>query len=286
MGLKIAFEKTLRKKFIADLCSEDNKAVFFERIVIPLLSKISGVEGFETWVKTFDNKNIAKQEDLQAMFKHLGLSVKLHWNVAPNKQNIFVFNHPTGLLEGLFMQQVVQYFNLRGKVLADETLFAINVTKDITIPLSIRSENDGSQFGQLRNLKREIKSGQSLIICPSANVSKKDFFENKIVEYEWNIGFLELSKSNSLDIIPCYIDAELTLLFYMFRYIYKDASSLILFKECTSFLKRNNGNIIDIYIGDSISHETVDISEDTANKFRELCQSLKFKTYNNNIIKP
>ena len=138
MSLKSLFEKTLRKKFIADLPPEDNKAVFFERIVIPLLSKISGVEDYENWAKKFYIKNVAKQEDLQDVFKDLGLRVRLHWNVPPGKQSAFVFNHPTGPLEGLFVQQVVQHFNLNGKLLGDEIMSAVDTIKDVYIPLSVR----------------------------------------------------------------------------------------------------------------------------------------------------
>lgn len=291
MSLKKIFEKNLREKLVNNIPSSDIRSILFERVALPILTKISGVSEYEEWSKQFNDKNASKQDDLNDVMKKLGLKVRLHWNESEedtDKQNMFIFNHPTGPLEAIFAQYVVQHMGLKGKIIGDEILSEIELIKDCYIPLSIRSgeNSSGRKLAQLRNLKREVRLGHSLIIFPSGAVSKKDIFNQQILEYDWQTGFLELSKSNLLNLIPCYIDARLSLRYYIVKYINKDMSSLILFRECLDFLKRNNGNIIDVYIGKQIHHNSFDVTNENASKFQSICEALKFKLYNNKIVKP
>jgi putative hemolysin len=286
MGITNVLKKTLRETLMPNVKSGSLKSIAFEKIGLPLLVNLSGAEEYEKRCDAFAKRSIANPEDLQYVFKELGINVRIHWNVAPTKQSLFTFNHPTGPTDGIFVQQIVQHFGLQGKVLGDEVMAEVEQIKDAYIPISIRSDNSHKRLAQLRNLKREVRSGQSLILFPAGSVSKMDWVHRIIEEYPWETGFLELAKSNSLDIIPCYIDIGLSNKYYMTKSIYADLSSLILFREGVKLIDSQKGKTIDIYVGDPTSYNNVECNERFAKKFKNECELLKFQSYDNEVVKP
>lgn len=281
MGLKIEFEKTMREKFIGDFVDpSSNKGIFLERVFLPLLAKISGVANYEKICdEKLSNLSVANPEDLNVIFKNLNLNSKIYLNKFDlNKQYIVVCNHPTGPLDGLFIQKVFHILGIKGKLLGDDIMTGLKQMKDAYIGLSTRIGGK-SRISQLRALKKEIKNGHSLALFPAGSVSHFDLKQKKICEYKWNLGFIEIAKSNNLDILPVYIDANLSVWHYFFKFIYSDIASLRLFRESKKFIDRNQGNYINIYIGNPIEVSDLDATKENASKIQNICENLKYQTY-------
>ena len=281
MGLKTAFEKTLSEKFIGTSDRSSSKSILVERVLIPLLTKFSGVEDYE---EICDEKllglSASKADDLEEIFNRLRFNVSIHSNTHTdlNAQYIIVSNHPTGPLEGIFIQKIFNQLGLRGKTMGDDIMSGVAQMKDAYLGISTRV-NGKSRISQLRAIKKEISSGLSLGLFPAGSVSHFDFKNLRVKESEWHPGFIEMAKSNNLDILPVFIDTNLSVLYYFFKLVYSDISSLRLFKESRKFIDRNKGKYINIYIGNPIEISNLESTKENAFKIQEICENLKYQAY-------
>ncbi len=278
MSLSEEFEKTLFEKFKTGNKNIDN---IFILNFIKILKNISGVKNYEEICNTLlKNLSIAKENDL--IFDRLELKPIVYLSEIKDlkQQYIVVSNHPTGPLEGIFIQKIFKSIGLNGKIMGDDIMSGIEQLKDSYIGISIRVDGK-SRIAQLRKIKKEISNGISLALFPAGSVSYFDLKEMKITDYEWEPGFIEMAKSNKLDILPVYIDANLSILHYVFKHIYPDLSSLRLFKEGINFMNKNKGKTIDLYIGNPISYSDVESTHEDAQKIKEICENLMFQSYKN-----
>ena len=168
---KIRFRTELKKIFL--LRNKNRiKEFIFEKLALPILERISGIDPFLEWIQQCGVAG--NPDDLNKNFSKLGTKTNFHYNVSPTTKSIFVFNHPTGLFEYAFIQRTVQFFGLKGCVLGDEVVESVPFVKGTYIPLDIRTKDPVKKKNQLNNIKNHIESGQSLIIFPAGAVSNKN----------------------------------------------------------------------------------------------------------------
>lgn len=276
MSLSEEFTKTLSERF-------KTKNNFLNKVLnitlVKLLKKISGVEMYQQICDTkLKGLFVAEPKDLDLLFKNLDFKTSVYYNPIESKQYLIVSNHPTGPLEGVFIQKIFHTINIKGKLMGDDIMSGVEQMKDAYIGVSIRVDGK-SRIAQLRAIKKEIKNGISLALFPAGSVSHFDLKQRKICDYEWDIGFIEMAKSNNLDILPVFIDANLSLTHYILKEIYSDISSLRLFRESKKFLDRNKGKEIEIYIGNPISSKDIEANKESAQKIQKICENLKYQSY-------
>lgn len=280
MSLSEEFEKTLFEKFKTGNEKLDH---IIKATLIKLLKNISGVDMYQKICdETFCGLSITNSNDLDKIFERLKFKPVVYSNDIENmnKQYIVVSNHPTGPLEGIFIQKIFDTIGLQGKLMGDDVMSGVHQMKDVYIGLSIRSDGK-SRIAQLRKIKKEILNGFSLALFPAGAVSHFSLKDKKITDYEWQPGFIEMAKSNNLDILPIYIDANLSIFHYLFKELYEDISSLRLFRESKMFVDRNNGKTVELYIGQPIKSSELESTFEDAQKIKEICENLMFQSYKN-----
>jgi len=278
MSLSEEFEKTLFEKFKT---GNEKLNLIIKATLIKALKNISGVEMYQKICdEMLNGLLVTKPKDLDEIFERLQFKPIVYSNPIKdmNKQYIVVSNHPTGPLEGVFIQKIFNSIGLRGKLVGDDIMCGVDQMKDAYIGLSVRVDGK-SRIAQLRAIKKEITNGLSLALFPSGSVSYFSLKDKKITDYEWQPGFIEMAKSNNLDILPVYIDANLSILHYIFKEIYSDISSLRLFRESLSFINRNSGKTIEFYIGQPIKLSELESTHEDAQKVKEICENLMFQSY-------
>ena len=265
-SLKEPFEKTLK-----DLVGSN-------KFVLYLLEKISGVDPFGEWISAYDS--VSTKENIECFFKSIDTNVKVHWNIPPEKQCIFAFNHPTGPFDGMFVHKTIHTFNLKAKLIGEEIMGTLDVLRDCYIPISFRSKNKKQNIIEIVN--NEIKKGYSIALFPGGTVAKKENLFNGINEYPWKKGVLRFAKENNLQIVPCFTDAELSLPFYLFKKIHSDLATLILFRENLKAVKKYMGKTVNIYVGDPILHENIEVTDEYVRSLQNICENLKYQVYTHN----
>lgn len=282
MSISKKFTEVLNEKFKTNNSLLNN---VIDKTLINVLKKISGVDLFEQICnEKLNGLSLTNAEDLKVVFERLDIKPIVYSNNTQNlgKQYIIVCNHPTGPLDGVMIQKICASIGLKGKIIGDDIMSGVKELHDSYIGLSIRVDGK-SKVSQLREMKKQIKSGISVAIFPSGSVSHFDIKKLKICEYEWQPGFIEIAKSNNLDILPVYIDANLSFMHYLFKDIYSDISSLRLFMESKNFIDKNKGKTIDLFIGEPISTKDLESTLDNAQKIKDICENLMFESYENTI---
>jgi len=172
-------------------------------------------------------------EFIDAVLKHLNVSYKvIHReieNVPALGKVIIVANHPLGALDALTLIQMVCSVRTdkKVKIVANKMLSSIPQLKEFLISVDNMNEKVSKQA--LRQIDLALQAEEAVIFFPSGEVSRAGFFGLK--EGGWKGGFIKFAKRNSTPILPIYIKARNSSLFYAASWVYKPLGTLLLSHE-------------------------------------------------------
>ncbi|KZN37687.1 GNAT family N-acyltransferase [Pseudoalteromonas luteoviolacea] len=140
---------------------------------------------------------------------------------------VIVANHPIGSLDALALIKVLAKARPDLKVVANRMLMSITPMHSLLLPVDNLS--NASRKQELANIQKHLKSEGALLIFPAGEVSRLS--PTGIKDCKWNSGFLRMAKKANCPILPIYIKAKNSPLFYGTSMIYKPLASLLLVKE-------------------------------------------------------
>ncbi|CAM4254178.1 lysophospholipid acyltransferase family protein [Pseudoalteromonas byunsanensis] len=161
---------------------------------------------------------------------------------------VIVANHPIGSLDALALIRVITKVRPDLKVVANRMLMSITPMHSLLLPVDNLSGT--SQKQELANIQEHLKQEGALLIFPAGEVSRLS--PTGIKDCKWNSGFLRMAKKANCPILPVYIKAKNSPLFYGTSMIYKPLASLLLVKEM--FKQRQKS--LEFEIGASIPPES------------------------------
>jgi 1-acyl-sn-glycerol-3-phosphate acyltransferase len=198
-----------------------------------------------------NHKNKNGLDFIDAVLHHLNVSYKvIHReveNIPAIGKVIVVANHPLGALDALSLIQMVcsVRHNKKVKIVANKMLSAIPQLKEFII--GVDNFNDKLSRDSLRQIDKALQSEEVVIFFPSGEVSRVGLLGQK--EASWKGGFVKFAKRNSAPIVPVFIKAKNSSLFYAASWIYKPLGTLLLGHEI--FAARNQ--IFDFRVGELIN---------------------------------
>lgn len=218
-------------------------------------------------------KKIAHQDDLNELFASAPGKKNLdfidvcmkYFNITCNvvglenlpqdgRRLIFVCNHPQGALEAICIAKVLGYkYDGKLKFYANEFLTLIEPLKEMFLPI-YKHRNQSRENIQM--IKDFYKSDNHLVLFPAGITAQK--CGNKIMDSEWNKGFVKAAIVNQRDVVPLYFQAQNSDLFYRIENFRRFIHSKINF-EIALFVDeifKQKGNTFTLYIGNSICFET------------------------------
>lgn len=161
---------------------------------------------------------------------------------------IIVANHPIGSLDALALIKVLSTVRPDLKVVANRMLMSVEPMRDLLLPVDNLSGM--SKKIELNNIHQHLKNEGTLLIFPAGEVSRLS--PTGIKDCKWNSGFLRMAKKANCPILPIFIKAKNSPLFYGTSIIYKPLASLLLVKEM--FKQRQKS--LEFEIGASIPPES------------------------------
>lgn len=210
-------------------------------------------------------------EFIESVMSYLNISYKTIQNQLENIPTmgkvIIVANHPLGALDALSMIHMVHSIreDKKVKIVANKILSSIPQLKEFLIPVD--NMNDKLSKHALKEIDAALQREEAVIFFPSGEVSRKGMFGIK--EGSWKSGFIKFAKRNHTPILPVYIRAKNSKLFYTLSSIYKPLGTLLLSHEM--FAARDQ--IFDITIGKIVSDKV--LSDFTASNKRHAQQFRK-----------
>ncbi|MHB8100481.1 MAG: lysophospholipid acyltransferase family protein, partial [Sulfuricurvum sp.] len=207
----------------------------------------------ENSINHFMEKHKAKSglEFIDAVLVHLNVSYKvIHReveNIPAIGKVIVVANHPLGALDALALIQMICSVrqDKKVKIVANKMLGSISQLSEFII--GVDNFNDRLSRDSLRKIDQALQSEEVVIFFPSGEVSRVGLFGQK--EAKWKGGFVKFAKRNSAPIVPIFIKAKNSSLFYAASWIYKPLGTLLLGHEI--FAARNQ--IFDFRVGELIN---------------------------------
>lgn len=123
---------------------------------------------------------------------------------------VVVANHPSGLVDGMVMAEMVNRVRSDFKILTRSLLTGIPEVEEFMIPVPFPHEDNARELGlQMRDeTMKQLKAGGVIIIFPAGKVAMSEGWWGKAVEAEWNVFTHKIVRSTGATILPIYFSGQ------------------------------------------------------------------------------
>lgn len=161
---------------------------------------------------------------------------------------ICVANHPIGSLDSLVLLKAFLDVRSDVKIVANDIITNLDFMKNYILPINLYKNS--FQRNNILSIEKALEEEKAIIIFPAAEVSRLKWY--KVKDSKWRNGAVYYAQKYNSPILPVFIDAKNSPLFYFISLFSKRLSMLLLVHEL--FNKKNK--TIRIIIGDVISAKT------------------------------
>lgn len=161
-------------------------------------------------------------------------------NIPSEGKLICVANHPIGSLDSLSLIKLIYDVRPDVKIIANDILSNIENISDLIIPFKLDSKK--IQRNNIASIGESLLNEQAVIIFPAAEVSRLKYF--KVIDNQWHKGAVHFSKKYQAPILPVFIKANNSFLFYAVSAFHKNFSRILLSHEL--FNKKNKNIFIKV----------------------------------------
>ena len=123
---------------------------------------------------------------------------------------VVVANHPSGLVDGMVMAEMVCRVRSDFKILTRSLLTGIPEVEEFMIPVPFPHEDNARALGlQMRDeTMAHLKAGGVIILFPAGKVAMSEGFWGPAVEAEWNVFTHKIVRSSGATILPMYFPGQ------------------------------------------------------------------------------
>lgn len=228
-----------------------------EREINAFLHEHNGNRGLDFIDRIFDYFNFS-----------YSVSQRDRSNIPAQGRVVIVANHPIGSLDGLALIRLVSDIRKDVKIIANDMLMAFEPLHELLLPIDNMTRAAYKQ--SYKNILQSLNDEQAVIIFPAGEVSRVT--PKGIRDGKWQAGFLHFARKTQSPILPIFVSAKNSLLFYSASILFKPLSTALLAHEM--FNKKSA--VIKFQIGEMIPHQALD-SGQLADKF--LIKRLKKHLY-------
>ncbi len=169
-------------------------------------------------------------------------------NIPATGRVVIIANHPLGALDALSLIDLVKSVRSDIKVVANDILMQIPQLKSILI--SVDAFGSKITKESIHKVYDALDNEEVVIIFPSGEVSRAR--PNGVRDTRWNKGFLNFALKKNAPILPIYIKAKNSTLFYTLSSINKRLSTVLLAHEMFS----QKSKTLEFKIGEVIAYKS------------------------------
>ncbi|MBA4251712.1 MAG: GNAT family N-acetyltransferase [Chlorobiaceae bacterium] len=232
--------------------------IFLQNITIKLFRKFIHEEEINNFLSLNSSKK--EIEFIDELFEYLDFSYstsqKEKDRIPGQGKLVVIANHPLGGLDGLVLLKLISEVRSDVKIVVNDLLLNIENLKNLFLPYDIM--NSKLQKENLINISEHLKNEGALIIFPAGIVSRLKYFYLR--DSKWQKGALFFAAKYDATILPVYIKAKNSNLFYLVSMFSKKLSMILLPHEL--FNKRSK--TIQLKIGHPVPFKS--LSNSISNK--------------------
>jgi putative hemolysin len=123
---------------------------------------------------------------------------------------VLVSNHPSGLVDGMVLAEMVSRVRSDFKILTRSLLTGIPEVEQFMIPVPFPHEDNARELGlQMRDdTMKHLKAGGVIILFPAGKVAMSEGWWGPAVEGEWNVFTHKIVRSSGATILPVYFPGQ------------------------------------------------------------------------------
>ncbi|WP_346763898.1 lysophospholipid acyltransferase family protein [Rhodobacter sp. SGA-6-6] len=123
---------------------------------------------------------------------------------------VVVANHPSGLVDGMVMAEMVNRVRSDFKILTRSLLTGIPEVEEFMIPVPFPHEENARELGlKMRDeTMKHLKAGGAIIVFPAGKVAMSETWFGPAVEAEWNVFTHKIVKSSGATILPIFFPGQ------------------------------------------------------------------------------
>ncbi|MCH9813429.1 MAG: lysophospholipid acyltransferase family protein [Epsilonproteobacteria bacterium] len=198
------------------------------------------------------NQNLGPYEFIEKVLDYFSFSYKSSnkdlENIPVSGRVVIIANHPLGALDALSLIHMIKGIRSDIKVVANDMLGQIEQLKPILI--SVDAFNSKIAKESIQQVYSALDNEEAVIIFPSGEVSRAR--PTGIKDIKWQKGFLNFAIKKNAPILPIYIRAKNSALFYTISSINKKLSAALLPHEM--FSKDNKS--LEFKVGELIPYKS------------------------------
>lgn len=219
------------------------------------------------WQKRLLKKLLYEQEFQQFAAHHRPLRgldmveqvlehLQIHCDIPPRElENIpeqgpvvIIANHPTGTLDGLALLYAVSRIRRDVKVVTNRMLSHLEPLSNLFIPVD--NLNGRTQKSSLGMMDQQLQQGGVLVFFPAGEVSRMT--RKGIADGHWHPGFIKLAEKYRAPLLPAFIHARNSPLFYASAWISPMLPMLLLMQQ----MFRRRHSRLPVTMGERIPWES------------------------------
>jgi putative hemolysin len=174
-------------------------------------------------------------------------------NIPSQGKVVIIANHPIGSLDGLALLRLVSEVRKDVKIVANDMLMAFEPLHDLFLPLDNMTR--GAYKQSYKNILQALNDEQAIIIFPAGEVSRAS--PAGIRDGKWQSGFLHFARKTKAPLLPIFVSAKNSLLFYSASMLFKPLATALLAHEM--FNKRSAE--IKFRVGEMIPHHALESNQ-------------------------
>lgn len=123
---------------------------------------------------------------------------------------VVVANHPSGLVDGMVMAEMVCRVRSDFKILTRSLLTGIPEVEEFMIPVPFPHEENARELGlkMREDTMAHLKAGGAVILFPAGRVAMSPGWWGPAVEGEWNVFTHKIVRSSGATILPIYFPGQ------------------------------------------------------------------------------
>ncbi len=207
-----------------------------------------------------DHPNHFGADFCQAVMEHFNIEVKVYGleNVPETGGVVFACNHPFGGLDALAIVSQIKSKRTDIKFIVNDILLGLKNLEGMFVGVNKHGATNKSALTLVDDL---FASDQATFVFPAGLVSRRT--KGVVQDLEWKKTFITRAKKHKRDIIPVYIDGELSNFFYRlanFRKFIGIKANIEMFYLADELYKQKN-KTLSIVIGKRIPYTHFDSSK-------------------------
>jgi hypothetical protein len=217
------------------------------RTLISILSKLIHLKEINSFIEKQKTKtNIDFIDELfESLDVSYSISAKDKLKIPSEGKLLVVSNHPLGGVDGLILLKMISEVRADVKIIVNDILMNIDNLNDHFLPFDLFTGK--SQRDRIEMIYKSLNNNEAIIIFPAGEVSR--FSLSGIRDSKWKKSVIQLAKKFKTPILPVYIHARNSMLFYFISILHKNFSIFFLPRE----LFNKNGKAFNINIGHHIA---------------------------------